>query len=112
MAGKDNVGDLHIAIPHLAQVLILTFLLNRNHEVVMLSRSLTFMLNCRTGGPDDQPRMLLSFIPGYPMLNFMLATAIYVAVGKMKINYILTLDFVVTTFVSTAWFRLHTGSFN
>ncbi|XP_058083131.1 protein REDUCED WALL ACETYLATION 3-like isoform X3 [Magnolia sinica] len=35
----------------------------------------------RSGIPDGQPRWLLSLIPNYPMLNFMLTTSIYIAIS-------------------------------
>lgn len=40
-----------------------------------------FHIWLRTGGPDEQPRNLLSLIPNYPMLNYLLTTAIYIAVA-------------------------------
>ncbi|GJZ32720.1 O-acetyltransferase family protein [Tanacetum coccineum] len=50
-------------------------------KLVIAITSLMIHIWLRSGVPDGQPKLLLSLIPDYPMLNFMLTTSIYIAVS-------------------------------
>ncbi|XP_042465970.1 protein REDUCED WALL ACETYLATION 3-like isoform X1 [Zingiber officinale] len=40
----------------------------------------------RSGMPNGQPKWLLCFIPGYPLLNFLLTTAVYLFISRRIFN--------------------------
>ncbi|RZC82354.1 hypothetical protein C5167_045139 [Papaver somniferum] len=78
VAGKNYIRDLYLAVSYLAENLELTCLLFTGN---FSSSNKLFLHTCRTGILDGEPKLVLSLIPDYPMLNFMLTTAIFVAIS-------------------------------
>ncbi|GMN55108.1 hypothetical protein TIFTF001_024231 [Ficus carica] len=74
--------------PYTSWIPITVYICLRNVTQQFRSYSLTLFAS---GVPDGQPKLLLSLIPQYPLLNFMLTTAVYVAISYRIFNLTNTL---------------------
>lgn len=83
---ETYISQIHIWLRSATDILDISgiSLVHRGYCILFyctLIKVLIEFYDFRSGVPNGQPRWLLSFIPNYPLLNFMLTTALYVVVG-------------------------------